>query len=53
MFSPAIWAVAVTVQVTAALRAVSPLWEPRAFFLVTTGPRIARSATLLSSGTMG
>ena len=28
-------------QITAALRAVSPLWEPRAFFRVTTGPRIA------------
>ena len=26
--------------VTAGFRAVSPLWEPRAFFLVTTGPRI-------------
>ena len=40
MFSPAIWAVAVTVQITAAIRAVSPFWEPQAFFLVTTGPRI-------------
>ena len=48
LFRPAIWAVAVTVQITAALRAVSPFWEPRAFFLVTTGPRIALSATLLS-----
>ena len=48
MLRPAIWAVAVTVQMTAAFRAVSPLWEPRAFFLVTTGPRIIRSAALLS-----
>ena len=48
MFSPAIWAVAVTVQMTAAVRAVSALWEPPAFFLVTTGPRIVRSARLLS-----
>jgi hypothetical protein len=48
MFSPAIWTVAVTVQITAAFRAVSPLREPPAFFLVTTGPRICRSAGLLS-----
>ena len=48
MFRPAIWAVAVTVQITAALRAVSPFREPPAFFLVTTGPRIWRSAALLS-----
>ena len=34
--------VRVTVQITAALRAVSPLWEPRAFFLVTTRPLIIR-----------
>ena len=47
-FRPAIWAVAVTVQITAAFRAVSPLREPPAFFLVTTGPRICRSAALLS-----
>ncbi len=40
--------VAVTVQAVAARRAESGLWEPRAFFLVTTGPRIARSAALLS-----
>jgi len=40
--------VAVTVQITAALRAVSSLWEPRAFFLVMTGPLIIRSAALLS-----
>jgi len=33
---------------TAAFRAVSPLREPPAFFLVTTGPRIWRSAALLS-----
>jgi hypothetical protein len=32
----------------AASRAESPLWEPRAFFLVTTGPRIILSAALLS-----
>jgi len=42
-FRLAIVAVAVTVQITAALRAVSPLWEPPAFFLVTTGPRIVLS----------
>ena len=48
MFRPAIRAVAVAVQMTAALRAVSPLREPPAFFLVTTGPRIWRSAALLS-----
>ena len=47
-FRLAIWAVAVTVQMTAAFAAESPLREPRAFFLVTTGPRIARSAALLS-----
>ena len=47
-FRPAIWAVAVTVQITAAFRAVSPLREPPAFFLVTTGPRIILSAALLS-----
>jgi len=47
-FRPAIWAVAVTVQITAAFRAVSPLREPPAFFLVTTGPRIILSAGLLS-----
>ena len=33
---------------TAAFRAVSPFREPPAFFLVTTGPRICRSAALLS-----
>src|ERR1017187_5516076 len=50
---PAIRAVAVTVQMTAAFRAVSPFREPSAFFLVTTGPRIWRSAALLSlSGTL-
>src|SRR5256886_15245844 len=48
MWRPAIWVVPVTVQITAAFRAVSPLWEPRAFFLVTTGPLIVRSAALLS-----
>ena len=48
VFSPAILTVAVTVKNRAAFRAVSPLWEPPAFFLVTTGPRIARSAMLLS-----
>ena len=48
MFRPAIFAVAVTVQITAAFLAVSPLWEPPAFFLVTTGPRIVLSAMLLS-----
>ena len=47
-FRPAIWAVAVTVQITAAFGAVSPLREPPAFFLVTTGPRIILSAALLS-----
>jgi hypothetical protein len=41
-------AVAVTVQIAAALRAESPLRELPAFFLVTTGPRIVRSARLLS-----
>jgi hypothetical protein len=40
--------VAVTVQAVAANRAESSLWEPRAFFLVTTGPRIILSAALLS-----
>ena len=48
VFSPAILTVAVTVKNRAAFRAVSPLCEPPAFFLVTTGPRIARSAILLS-----
>ena len=47
-FRPAIWMVAVTVQAVAANRAESSLWEPRAFFLVTTGPRIILSAALLS-----
>jgi len=41
-------AVAVTVQIAAALRAESPLREPPAFFLVTTGPRMVLSARLLS-----
>ena len=50
---PAIRAVAVTVQMTAAFRAVSPFRDPPAFFLVTTGPRICRSAALLSSDTIG
>jgi hypothetical protein len=40
--------VAVTFQMTAASRADSSLREPPAFFLVTTGPRIMRSAVLLS-----
>ena len=48
MFSLAIAAVAVTVQIAAAVRAVPPLREPPAFFLVTTGPRIVLSAMLLS-----
>ena len=48
MFSPAIFAVAVTVKTRAAFPAVLPLWDPPAFFLVTTGPRMARSAILLS-----
>ena len=48
MFSLAIWAVAVTVQIAAAVRAVPPFREPPAFFLVTTGPRIVLSAMLLS-----
>ena len=48
MFSLAIWAVAMMVQMSAAVRAVSGLWEPPAFFLVTTGPRIVLSARLLS-----
>jgi hypothetical protein len=38
----------VTVKTRAAFPAVFPLWDPPAFFLVTTGPRIALSATLLS-----
>ena len=48
MFSPAIFAVAVTVKTRAVFPAVLPLWDPPAFFLVTTGPRMARSAILLS-----
>ena len=48
VFSPAIWAVAMMVQMSAAVRAVSGFWEPPAFFLVTTGPRIVLSARLLS-----
>jgi len=44
----AIWAVAVTVQMRAASRAESSLREPPAFLRVTTGPRIMRSAALLS-----
>ena len=48
VFSPAILAVAVTVKTRAAFAAVLPLWDPQAFFLVTTGVRIARSAILLS-----
>src|SRR6266516_7097418 len=52
-FRPAIWAVAVTVQGTAACRAVSPLREPAAFFLVTTGPRIILPAALLSRPVIG
>src|SRR6266568_893288 len=52
MFSPASWAVAMTVQIPAAVPAVPGLWEPPAFFLVTTGVLIVRSARLLSlSGT--
>ena len=47
-FRSAIAAVAVTVQITAAFPAVCPLWDPPAFFLVTTGPRSWRSAELLS-----
>src|ERR1019366_3432902 len=50
---PAIRAVAVTVQMTAAFRAVSPFGDPPAFFLVTTGPRIGRSAELFSSDSIG
>ena len=46
-------AVAVTVKIRAAFRAVFPLWEPPAFFLVTTGPLIVLSAVLLSSYTIG
>ena len=45
---PAICMVAVTVQMTAASREESPFRDPPAFFLVTTGPRIIRSAGLLS-----
>jgi hypothetical protein len=48
VFSPAILAVAVTVKTRAAFPAVFPLCEPPAFFLVTTGVRISRSAILLS-----
>jgi hypothetical protein len=48
VFSPAILAVAVAVNIRAAFLAVFPLWDPPAFFLVTTGPRMARSAILLS-----
>jgi hypothetical protein len=43
------WAVAVTVQMTAASRAESSLREPPAFFLVTTGPRIALSAVVIQA----
>jgi hypothetical protein len=46
-FRPAIWAVAVAVQITAAFQTVSPLREPSAFFLVTTGPRIILSAGII------
>ena len=53
MFSRAIRAVAVTVQIEAAVQAVPGFWEPPAFFLVTTGPRMVRSARLLSSPAMG
>ena len=48
VFSPAILTVAVTVNIRAAFAAVSALWDPPAFFRVTTGPRIARSTILLS-----
>jgi hypothetical protein len=41
-------AVAATVQAEVAVRAVSGLWDPPAFFLVTTGPLMIRSAKLLS-----
>ena len=36
------------VQISAAVPAVPGFWEPPAFFLVTTGPRIVLSARLLS-----
>src|SRR5208282_679495 len=36
------------VQMSAAVPAVPGFWEPPAFFLVTTGPRIVLSARLLS-----
>jgi len=52
-FSPAIWAVAVTVQVRAASRAASWFRDSTAFFLVTTGRRIARSAALLPGPVIG
>ena len=48
MFSPAMPAVAMTVQNVAASRAASSFREPPAFFRAMTGPRIARSAVLLS-----
>ena len=48
MFRPVRPMVAVTVQMVAASFAESWLWEPRAFLRVTTGPRMARSAVLLS-----
>ncbi|MGH3125870.1 MAG: hypothetical protein ACRDND_33250, partial [Streptosporangiaceae bacterium] len=35
-------------QAEAAIPAVPGLWDPPAFFLVTTGPRIVLSARLLS-----
>ena len=53
MLSPAISAVAVTVQAVAASRAASSFREPPAFFLLHDGRRIARSAGLLSSPIIG
>src|SRR5260370_16765375 len=45
MFRQAIRAVAVTVQIPAAFRPVSPLPDPPAFFLVPTRPRTVLSPT--------
>jgi len=47
MFSPASSAVAMAVQMTAAVAAVPGLWEPPAFFLVTTGFLIVLSQVVI------
>ena len=46
-------AVAMMVQISAAIPAVPGFWEPPAFFLVTSGQRIVLSARLLSSPAIG